>query len=128
MTMRVVAARTSSIARRRDRPTDRRLSPIAAQRSTSARLGVQVGCVGVTFFVAYVTLQLLHALGRDPAIVAALTPIPLFARFEASAICALPIGLAGGVLLRDRERCLSILPTLLAIAIGLFVLTVAFFS
>jgi hypothetical protein len=128
MTMRVVAARTSSIARRRDRPTDRRLSPIAAQRSTSARLGVQVACVGVTFFVAYVTLQLLHAFGRDPAIVAALVPIPLFARFVASAICALPIGLAVGVLLRDRERWLSTLPTLLAIAIGLFVLTVAFCS
>jgi hypothetical protein len=126
--MRVAAARTSTIARRRDRSTDWRLSPIAAQRSTSALLGVQIGCAGVTFFVAYVTLQLLHAFGRDPAIVAALAPIPLFARFVASAICALPIGLAAGVLLRDRERSLSSLPTLLAIAIGIFVLTVAFFS
>ena len=99
-----------------------------AQRATSACIGVQIGCAGVTFFVAYVTLQLLHALGRDPAIVAALAPIPLFARFIASAICALPVGLAGGLLSRDRARCLSILPGLLAIALGVFVLTIALFS
>jgi hypothetical protein len=126
--MRVGAARTLSIARRRDRPNDRRLSPIVERRSTNARVGVQIGCAGVAFFVAYVTLQLLHAIGRDPAIVAALAPIPLFARFIASAICAFPIGLVFGFLLRDRQRWLSLLPTLLAIAIGLFVLTVAFFS
>lgn len=101
---------------------------MVAQRATGARVGVQVGCAGVTFFVAYVTLQLLHALGRDPAIVAALAPIPLFARFVASAICALPIGLVFGFLSRDRERWLSILPKLLAVAIGLFVLAIAIFS
>jgi hypothetical protein len=99
-----------------------------AQRSISARAGVQIGCAGVAFLVAYVTLQLMHALGRDPAIVAALAPIPLFARFVAGTACALPIGLVLGLLPRDRRRSLSIVPTLLAIAIGLFVLTIAFFS
>ncbi len=82
----------------------------------------------MTFFVVYVTLQLLHALGRDPAIVALFSPVPLFARFIASAACAFPVGLLMGALLRDRQRWLSILPTLLAVAIGLFVLTVAFWS
>ena len=101
---------------------------MVAHRSTSARSGIQVGCAGVTFFVAYVTLQLLHALGRDPAIVVALAPIPLFARFIASVACAFPTGLAIGSLLRDPERWLRILPTLLAAAIVLFVVTVAFFS
>jgi hypothetical protein len=99
-----------------------------AHRSTSARTGVQVGFAGVTFFVAYVTLQLVHELGRDPAIVTRLAPIPLFARFIASAACALPAGLVIGSLVRDRQRWLSILPALLATAIGLFVLTVAFWS
>jgi hypothetical protein len=128
MTMRVVAARTLPLVRPRDRQTDRRLSPISAQRSTSARVGVQIGCAGVTFFVAYVTLQLLHAFHRDPAIVVALASIPLFARFIASAICSVPVGLVIGRLLRDGERWLSILPTLLAVAIGFFVLTIALFS
>ena len=82
----------------------------------------------MTFFVAYVTLQLLHVLGRDPAIVVALAPIPLFARFIASAACAFPTGLAIGFLVRAPERWLRLLPTLLAAAIALFVVTVAFFS
>jgi hypothetical protein len=126
--MRVGSARTLPTARRYDRPTDRRRSPIVAHRSSSARVGVQLGCVGVTFFVAYVALQLLHSLRRDPAIVVALAPIPLFARFIASATVCLPVGLAVGSLVRQRERWLAILPTLLAVAVGLFVITVAFFA
>ena len=78
--------------------------------------------------MAYVTLQLLHVLGRDPTIVIAVARIPLFARFVASAACAFPTGLAIGLLVRDPERWLRILPTLLTIAIALFVITVAFFS
>jgi hypothetical protein len=101
---------------------------MVAHRSTSARVGVQVGCAALTFFVVYVTLQLIHVLGRDPAIVVALAPIPLFARFVASVACAFPTGLAIGALVRAPERWLRILPTLLAAAIALFVVAIAFFS
>jgi hypothetical protein len=126
--MRAGTARTIPIARHRDRRIDWRLSPLVTPRSTSARTGVQIGCAGVTFFVVYVTLQLVHALHRDPTVVAAIAPIPLFARFVAGAACALPAGLAIGSLVRDPERWLRLLPTLLTTAIALFVLTVLFFS
>jgi len=82
----------------------------------------------VAFLVAYVTLQLLHALGRDPGLVVALAPIPLFARFLASAACALPTGVAIGCLVRDHQRWLRILPAVLTVAIALFVVTIAVLS
>ena len=126
--MRVGASRTLPVARSRERPVDRRLSPIAAPRSTSARAAVQIGGAGVAFLVAYVTLQLLHALGRDPRWVVAVAPIPLFARFVASAACALPAGVAIGCLVRDHRGWLRILPALLATAIALFVVTIAVLS
>ena len=126
--MRIGAARTLPVARSRERRVDRRLSPIAAPRSSSLRAGVQIGCCGVAFLVAYVTLQLLHALGRDPRLVVALAPIPLFARFIASAACALPTGVAIGCLVRDSQRWLRILPAVLTVAIALFVVTIAVLS
>lgn len=126
--MRVGATRTLPVARSRERRVDRRPSPIAAPHATSARAAVQIGGAGVVFLVLYVTLQLLHALGRDPRLVVALTPIPLFARFTASAICALPVGVAIGRLVRDHRRWLRILPALLAVAIALFVVAIAVFS
>jgi hypothetical protein len=101
---------------------------VAAQRSTRVRAAVQVGCGGVAFLVAYVTLQVLHVVGRDPRLVVGLAPIPLFARFLASAACALPAGVAIGCLVRDHRRWLRILPTLLTVAIALFVATIAVFS
>jgi hypothetical protein len=126
--MRVGATRTLPVARRRERRVDQRLSPIAAPLATSARAAVQIGAAGVAFLVLYVTLQLLHALGRDPKLVVALAPIPLFARFAASAICALPTGVAIGRLVRDHRRWLRILPALLTAAIALFVVTILVFS
>jgi hypothetical protein len=126
--MRASAVRTISISRRQARGFDHRRPPIAAQRSTSARAGIQIAGGGAAFLVVYVTLQLFHALGRDPSLVTALSPIPLFARFAASSAFALPAGLALGLLVRDRERFLSRLPALLAAAIALFIIAVVFFS
>jgi hypothetical protein len=114
--------------RSRERHVDRHLSPIAAPHPTRARTAVQIGGAGVAFLVAYVTLQLLHALGRDPKLVVAIAPIPLFARFVASVACALPAGVAIGCLVRDHRRWLRILPALLAAAIALFVVAIAVFS
>jgi hypothetical protein len=126
--MRVGAARTIAIARHQTRRLDRNRSPIAVHRGSSARAGVQVGSAGAIFLLAYATLQLLHAFGRDPAAVAALSPIPLYARFIASAVLAMPAGLTLGLPLGNRERCLRVMPALLAAAIALFVVTVVFFS
>jgi hypothetical protein len=126
--MRVSATRTLSVARGRERRVDRRLSTVAPQRSSSLRAGVQIGCGGVAFLVAYLTLQLLHALGRDPRLVVALAPIPLFARFIASAACALPTGVVIGCVVRDHQRWLRILPAVLTVAIALFVVTIALLS
>lgn len=127
-TMRVGATRTLPVVRSRERRVDRHLSPMVAQQSTSARAAVQIGCGGIAFLVVYVTLQLLHALGRDPRLVVALAPIPLFARSVASAACALPAGVAIGCLVRNHRRWLRILPALLAVAIALFVVTIAVFA
>jgi hypothetical protein len=99
-----------------------------APRSTSTRAAVQIGFAGFAFLVVYVTLQLLHAIGRDPRLVVAIARIPLFARFVASAACALPAGAVIGRVVRDHRRWLQILPALLTAAIVLFVVTIAFFS
>lgn len=125
-TMRMNVARTFPAQRRQARAIhpDRRVSPVAARRASSARAGLQVGAGCVAFFVAYVTLNLLHALSLDPTFVVALAPIPLFARFLASALCALPAGLTFGLLVRARAIWLRRLPALLAAAIALFVVTI----
>jgi hypothetical protein len=128
MTMRAGATRTLPIARSPERRFDRQLSPLATPRPIRARAGVQVGGGCVAFLLAYVALQLLHAFGRDPKLVAAIAPIPLFARFVASAACALGAGLAIGPLVRDHARWLRILPAVLAAAIALFVVTILFAS
>lgn len=93
----------------------------SARTSSGTRPGIQtvVGCVA--FLCAYATLQLCHATGHDPAIVRALHPIPLFARFVASAACAVPLGIVGGALVTARPRARRRLPTLLAAAIALFI-------
>jgi hypothetical protein len=125
--MRANVARALPTTHRQVRSIDRRLSPVAARRASCARIGVQLGGGCTTFLVAYVTLNLLHALSYDPTFVVALAPIPLFARFLASAICALPAGLALGLVVRDRALWLRRLPALLAAAIALFVVTIVFF-
>lgn len=126
--MRVGAARTIAIARQPTRRLDRDLSPIAAHRRSSAHEGVQVGSAGLAFFVAYITLHLLHANGHDPRIVGALGSIPLFARFIVSGTCALVAGPSVRFLVRDPAGFLRRLPAVLAAVIALFVVTVVFFS
>lgn len=128
MTMRAGATRTLPIARSPERRFVRDLSPLATPRPTRARAGVQVGGGCVAFLLAYVALQLLHALGRDPKLIVAIAPIPLFARFVASAACALSAGTATGYLVRDHERWLRSLPAVLTAAIALFVVTIVFAS
>ena len=126
--MRAGAVRTIPIARQHTRRLDRDLSPIATHRRSGARAGVQIGGAGLAFFVAYVTLQLLHAIGRDPMVVGAIGSIPLFARFIASASCAAVVGMSTGLLVRDPARFLRRLPALLAAVIAVFVVTVVFFA
>jgi len=128
MTMRAGATRTLPVARSPERRFVRDLSPLATPRPIRARAGVHLGGGCVAFLVAYVVFQLLHALGRDPKLVAAIAPIPLFARFVASAACALGAGVAIGYLVRDPGRWLRILPAVLAVAIALFVVTIVFAS
>jgi hypothetical protein len=128
MAMRAGATRTLPIARSPERRFVRDLSPLAAPRPIRARAGVQLGSGCVAFLLAYVALQLLHELGHDPRLVVALAPIPLFARFVASAACALGAGVVIGPLVRDHERWLRILPAVLAVAIALFVVTIVFAS
>jgi hypothetical protein len=89
-----------------------------------ARITVQITVGAVSFLLAYAVLQLLHAANADPGVVTALTAIPLFARFLASAACALPAGLVVGGFVRAPERMLPALPAILAASIVLFVLAV----
>jgi hypothetical protein len=127
--MRANIARAVSTSRRHERAqgiVDRRVSPVVARRTTCARAGLQLAGGCATFFVAYVTLSLLHAFGNDPTLVVALAPIPLFARFLASAACALPAGLALGFVVRDRALWLRRAPALLAAVIALFVVVIVF--
>ncbi|HLK88605.1 MAG TPA: hypothetical protein VKZ18_01855 [Polyangia bacterium] len=128
--MRMNVARVLPTQRRQLRAIDhdRRVSPVAVRGTRSARAGLQLGAGCAAFFVAYVTLNLLHALSVDPTFVVALAPIPLFARFLASVICAVPAGLALGLVARNRARWLRRLPALLAAAIALFVVTIALFA
>jgi hypothetical protein len=119
----LVGERPSLVMVARPRPIASR-----ARRGTAVRVafGVVAGSLG--FLVAYTTLQLLHAGRADPAAVAALATIPLFARFSASALCGLAFAtlaqlvrpVAAGALLRR-------LPAFLAAAIVLFAAIVVLF-
>lgn len=126
--MRADAAKVLPFDRERGRRAALDLSPVAIRRPTCARAGLQVGGVSAAFLIVYSVLQLLHEAGRDPAAVSAINGIPLFARFAAGALLALPLGLLLPLFVRDRERALAWLPRLLAAAVALFVLTVMFFA
>ncbi len=91
-----------------------------AKRAQYARLALQGAASFVVFLTSYSVLQLLHALGRDPTAVRALTPIPLFARFLASASIAGVLGPIVGLVPADPGRCLRQVPGSLVIAIALF--------
>jgi hypothetical protein len=84
---------------------------------------VVLGCV--SFLGAYCVLQLLHAAGRDLRAVTALSPIPLFARFFASAACAVVVGGLGGLVVGvvDPRPSARALPGILAASIVVFTAT-----
>jgi hypothetical protein len=128
MRVNVVRALPTSHRHTRTLDRDRRLSPLAARHPGRARAGLQLGGACLAFLVAYVTITLLHALRINPTFVVALAPIPLFARFLASAAVAVPAGLLLGVLVRDRAAWLRRLPLLLAATLALFVVTIALFA
>jgi membrane associated rhomboid family serine protease len=96
----------------------------ATRRARCARLALQASASWVMFLVVYSALQLLHALGRDPAAVKALASIPLFARFLASASIAGVLGPIVGLVPADPEQRLHQIPGSLAIAITLFFVAV----
>jgi len=106
---------------------DRLPAPTVSRRLSRARAGAQVAVGCAAFLCAYAVLQILHAAARDPGPVRALSPIPLFARFIASAACALPIGLGAGALAARARRRPRMLAALVAAAAALFVGTVTLF-
>ena len=92
----------------------------STRRVRYARLALQASASCVLFLVVYSSLQLLHALGREPASVKALASIPLFARLLASASIAGVIGPIIGLVPANPEERLCQIPGSLAIAITLF--------
>jgi membrane associated rhomboid family serine protease len=92
-----------------------------ARRARYARLALQAGASFASFLVAYSVLQMLHALGRDPAAMNAFASIPLFARVLASACIAGVLGPIVGLIPADPERRLRQIPGSLAIAITFFI-------
>jgi membrane associated rhomboid family serine protease len=92
----------------------------ATTRARYARLALQASASCVLFLVIYPALQLLHALGRDPGAVKALSSIPLFARFLASASIAGVLGPIVGLIPGNPEQRLCQIPGSLAIALTLF--------
>jgi hypothetical protein len=98
------------------------VSVSARERSAAfARAGARVVAGAVAFLSSYAVLQILHAAGREPPLLHALTSIPLFARFLASAALAAPVGFWGGAFVATRPRLLARLPTSLAVATAIFV-------
>jgi len=98
----------------------RREQARVAKRTQYARLALQGAASFVLFLTAYSVLQLLHALGRDPAAVRDLTSIPLFARFLVSASIAGVLGPIVGLIPADSERRLRQIHGSLVIAIAFF--------
>ncbi len=103
----------------------RPLAPPGAKPATAAaRRALQVGGATIAFLLAYTLLTILHAVGREPAVIGALSPVPLFARIAACSLAALPIG----VLARGPTRMLRAMPAALALATGLAVLAILVFA
>ena len=98
-----------------------------ARRTRHARTGMQVAIASISFLWTYAILQLLHDAKLDPPAVKALAEIPLFARFLASAGCSLALGLVGGIVVREPDRQLGVVPRLLAGSIAVFALVVLLF-
>jgi hypothetical protein len=94
----------------------------------SGTIGARIGVGAAVFFWTYALLDLLHAGGRDPAVVTALVAIPLFARFLASAACAVVAGTLAGSLIRGRRAPVArSLPALLAASVAVFASAVVLF-
>jgi hypothetical protein len=94
-----------------------RSAAVPSVRANVAPRAIQITGATFGFLIVYAVLTVLHALGRDPAIVRAISAIPLFARIVASTIAALPSGLLLQQVL--PARAVRAIPTLLAIGIAL---------
>jgi hypothetical protein len=92
--------------------------PLRPPRVSRPGAGVSAACACVAFLWIYAGLTVLHAAGRDPPITGALVPIPLFARFLTTTVCAAPLGVLAGVVVRDHRRTLRALPRILAWSIA----------
>jgi len=95
--------------------------PRTMRRTLYARRGLQAAASAICFLVGYSALQMLHAFGRDPYAVKALSSIPLFARLLASGFIAGILGPITGAVVPEPERRLRWIPRTLGIAITLFV-------
>jgi hypothetical protein len=96
------------------------LAPRQSQppRVSRARVGLAAACACVAFLWIYAGLTVLHAAGGDPPIARASIPIPLFARFVTTTVCAGPLGVLAGVVVRDHAQALRALPRILAWSIA----------
>jgi hypothetical protein len=76
------------------------------------------------FLFSYLVLHALHVAALDPSFLPRISPIPLFAILDASAIIAPVLGLIANALVRKPERILRHLPFSFVIAMIVFVLEV----
>jgi hypothetical protein len=92
-----------------------------------SRSALGAGLAGTTFLVSYALLHVLHALHADPVVVRALSPIPLFARIEATAALSLALGLGGPLIVRDGGWLVRRLPGALALTMALVLAAIVIF-
>src|SRR5450755_3576065 len=82
---------------------------------------------GTNFLIAYMVLHALHAAGRDPLFVKALSRIPLFSTGEAALLSALGVGVLGALSALDHDKLLARISKILAVTILLFTLEILLF-
>jgi hypothetical protein len=105
------------------RPAD--FARVAVRADAGRRTGALARAAvlaGVGFHVAYVALHLAHAWHGEPALLVALSPIPLFRGAIASAGCASVLGVLGYFAAREEWR--FSISRLLAAGIVLFVVAI----
>lgn len=82
---------------------------------------------GTCLLVAYMVFHALHAAGRDPQFVKALSRIPLFSTCAAALLSGLGAGILGTLSPLDHDKLLARISKILAVTILLFTLEILFF-
>jgi hypothetical protein len=103
-----------------------RSDAVPSARASLAPRAIQITGATIGFLIAYATITVLHAVGHEPAVIRALSPIPLFARIVSSAIAAVPSGLLLPRVL--PARTVRAMPALLAMGIALVSVAILVFA